>query len=76
MSSSADLNHDGALGVPDARAGFITDLRSLSYSILPGHGRCKVAIRHRPGSGTINVVTASGTVLARTASASPWYIRH
>src|SRR5580692_8028378 len=36
-----------------------------SYSVPPGHGGQKVAVRCRLGSGTIDVVTASGTVLAR-----------
>ena len=36
-----------------------------SYSVPPGHGGQRVTVRHQLGSGTINVVTASGTVLAR-----------
>jgi hypothetical protein len=36
-----------------------------SYSVPPGHGAQKVTVRHRLGSGTIDVVTAAGTVLAR-----------
>jgi hypothetical protein len=36
-----------------------------SYSVPPGHGGQKVAVRHQLGSGTIDMVTASGTVLAR-----------
>ena len=36
-----------------------------SYSVPPGHGGQKVTVRHRLGGGTIDVVTAAGTVLAR-----------
>jgi hypothetical protein len=36
-----------------------------SYSVPPGHGGQRVTVRHQLGSGTIDVVAASGTVLAR-----------
>jgi hypothetical protein len=36
-----------------------------SYSVPPGHGGQKVAVRHQLGAATIDVVTAAGTVLAR-----------
>jgi transposase len=35
------------------------------YSVPPGHGGQRVTVRHRLGSGTVDVATASGTVLAR-----------
>ena len=36
-----------------------------SYSVPPGHGGQRVTVRHRLGAGTVDVVTAAGTVLAR-----------
>jgi len=36
-----------------------------SYSVPPGHGGQQVAVRHRLGAATLDVVTAAGTVLAR-----------
>jgi len=36
-----------------------------SYSVPPGHGGQRVTVRHQLGTGTIDVVTAAGTVLAR-----------
>jgi hypothetical protein len=36
-----------------------------SYSVPPGHGGQEVAVRHRLGAATIDVVTGAGTVLAR-----------
>jgi len=36
-----------------------------SYSVPPGHAGQEVTVRHRLGTGTIDVVTAAGTVLAR-----------
>lgn len=36
-----------------------------SYSVPPGHGGQHVTVRHQLGAATIDVVTASGTVLAR-----------
>jgi transposase len=35
------------------------------YSVPPGHAGQEVTVRHRLGSGVIDVVTAAGTVLAR-----------
>jgi transposase len=36
-----------------------------AYSVPPGHGGQRVAVRHQLGAVTIDVVTAAGTVLAR-----------
>jgi hypothetical protein len=36
-----------------------------SYSVPPGHGGQRVAVRHQFGAVTLDVVTAAGTVLAR-----------
>jgi transposase len=35
------------------------------YSVPPGHAGQEVAVRHRLGAATLDVVTAAGTVLAR-----------
>ena len=35
------------------------------YSVPPGHGGQQVTVRHRLGTGVLDVVTAAGTVLAR-----------
>jgi len=35
------------------------------YSVPPGHAGQQVAVRHRLGTATLDVVTAAGTVLAR-----------
>ena len=35
------------------------------YSVPPGHAGQQVTVRHQLGSGTLDVVTAAGTVIAR-----------
>src|ERR1035441_493744 len=35
------------------------------YSVPPGHGGQHVSVRHQLGAGSVDVVTAAGTVLAR-----------